>query len=222
MAALNTEERAGMDRFLSRCRWLGRSSLLIQDGLTVYIDPVDVPPGSPKADVIFLTHPCGDHCMEKDVDAVATPATVVAGPRDCVSKFRLNQMPLRPGDVRDILRMAVKPVAAYNTREGSHHAKGNDWLGYFIQFPGSRSIYYPGASSFVPEMRGLRPDVLFFPVSVHDGLLENEVVPFLEELKPEVVIPIHHDSERDRAALERLLKACRGLAIDCRRLGGES
>jgi L-ascorbate metabolism protein UlaG (beta-lactamase superfamily) len=224
MAALNAmDATTDMDRFLSRWRWLGRSALLFQDGLTVYVDPVGVPADAPKADVVFLTHPCDDHCLEKDVDAVATPATVVAGPRDCVSKFRLNQMPMRPGEARDVLGMKVSPVAAYNTREGSHHAKDNGWLGYFIEFPGAGSIYYPGASSFVPEMRGLRPDVLFFPVAVHDGLTDGEVAPFLEELKPKLVIPIHHDAQRDGPALERLLGACRRLGIACGagRGGGE-
>jgi L-ascorbate metabolism protein UlaG (beta-lactamase superfamily) len=205
-----------LERFLSRCRWLGRSALLIQDGLTVYVDPVGAPAGSPKADVIFFTHPCGDHLVEKDVEAVATPATVVVGPRDCVSKFRLNQMPVKPGVDLDVLGLKVKPVAAYNTRKGSPHSRDNGWLGYFIQFPGSCSIYHPGASSFVPEMRGLRPDVLFFPVAIHDGLSENEVVPLLKELQPKVVIPIHHRPEQDRAALDRLVKACRGLGIACR------
>ena len=213
---MTVETKIDLDGFLLRCRWLGGSALLIQEGLTVYIDPAGAPAGSPKADVVFLTHPCGDHLVEKDVDAVSTPATVVAGPRDCVSKFRLNQMPVKPGVDLDILGMKVKPVAAYNTREGSPHFKGNDWLGYFIRFPGACSIYYPGASSFVPEMRGLRPEILFFPVAVHDGLLESEVVPFLEELAPKIVIPIHYVPERDRPALERVRAACRTMGIDCR------
>jgi L-ascorbate metabolism protein UlaG (beta-lactamase superfamily) len=214
---MTTDTGVDIDRFLSRVRWLGRSALLFQDGLTAYIDPAGAPAGSPKADVVLLTHPCDDHLVEEDVDSVATPATVVAGPRDCVSKFRLNQMPVKPGVDLDILGLKVKPVAAYNTREGSPHAKRNDWLGYFIRFPGAPSLYYPGASSFVPEMRGLRPDILFYPVAVRDGLLESELVPFLQELKPKLVIPIHHGPE-DRAALERLRAACRELAIDVREL----
>ena len=217
---MTTGAKADMDRLLSRFRWLGRSALRFQDGLTVYVDPSGVPHDSPKADVVFLTHPCDDHCKESDVEAISTPATVVAGPRDCVSKFRLNQMPLRPGSEADILGMRVRPIAAYNTREGSHHAKGNGWLGYFIRFPGSASIYYPGASSFVPEMRGLRPDVLFFPVAVHDGLRDDEVLPFLEELKPGIAVPVHYRPDPDRPALERLRAACRKLGIDCKEHAG--
>ena len=202
-----------IDQFLARCRRLGGSSILIQHGGTAYIDPVDVPAGSPRADVVFLTHTCGGHCSEKDVEAISTPSTVVAGPRDCVSKFRLNQMPLHPGEPREILGMRVEPVAAYNPREGTYHPKGNDWMGFFIQFPGSLSIYYPGATSFVPEMRDVHPDVLFFPVAAHDGFREDEVVPFLETIKPKVVVPVNYSLEQDRKALDRLAQACRRLEI---------
>jgi L-ascorbate metabolism protein UlaG (beta-lactamase superfamily) len=216
-AVTGAPSAADLERFLSRSRWLGRSSLLLQDGLTVYVDPVDVPRGLPKADVVFLTHPCGDHCSEKDVEAVATPATVVAGPRDCVAKFRLNQMPLRPGESRDILGLSVKPVAAYNLRPESPHSRDRGWLGYAIRFP-TCSIYLPGASSFVPEMSGLRPDAVFLPLAVHDGIEEHEIIPFLRELRPSVVVPFHYQAECDRPALERLRAACDTLAIAAREL----
>lgn len=201
------------DEFLNRCRWLGGSSLLIQDlGLNVYVDPVAVPAIGPKADVIFLTHPCGDHCSPADVEAISTPATVVAGPRDCVSKFRLNQMPLRPGVRWEILGMDVTPVAAYNPREGTFHPRGNDWLGFFIRFK-DFAIYCPGATSFVPEMKDVHPDVMFFPVAAKDGFREDEFLPCLEALKPKVVVPVHY-APGDRKLLNVLLQACGRLGID--------
>jgi L-ascorbate metabolism protein UlaG (beta-lactamase superfamily) len=201
-----------LDDLLKRVRWFGRSSLLIQGGgLNVYFDPAGAPPDGPKADVVFMTHPCDDHFNEKDVEAISTPSTVVAGPRDCVAKFRLNQMPLRPGVAWDILGLPVKPVAAYNPREGTFHPRHNDWLGYFVQFPGV-SMYLPGATSFVPEMKDLRPDVMFFPVAARDGFRPDEFVPVLTALQPKVVVPVHHGPE-DRKALEVLAQGCRKLAI---------
>jgi L-ascorbate metabolism protein UlaG (beta-lactamase superfamily) len=201
-----------LDELLKHARWFGRSSLLIEDGaLKVYLDPVGMPADVPKADVVFMTHPCDDHFSVKDVEEISTPSTVVAGPRDCVSKFRLNQMPLRPDHPWEILGLKVKPIAAYNPREGTLHARGHDWLGYFIEFP-SGSVYLPGATSFVPEMKDLHPDVMFFPVAARDGLRENEFLPCLEALKPKAVVPVHYGPE-DRKAFDVLAKACGRLGI---------
>lgn len=95
-----------------RTRWLGHAGFLIQGRLTVYVDPWNVPEGLPKADLILFTSGRERHCSADDVGKLATPQTIVAGPRDCVSRFRMNQLPMAPGETKDILGLRVEAAPA--------------------------------------------------------------------------------------------------------------
>ena len=115
-------------------RRVGKSGFLIQDGLTVYVDPVDVPAGLPKADIVFLTGPGEGRYSPKDVEAVSTASTVVAGSKDCVARFRLNQLPVREGEVKNVLGLSVRIQAAGEP----------GCLSYVLHLPGGALLAAPG------------------------------------------------------------------------------
>ena len=182
------------EEILKRVQWLGQAGFLIRDRLTIYMDPFEVSEGLPKADIIFLTHSHDSHCSEKDVRGLSTPQTVVAGPKDCVSKFRLNQMPLKPSQRTSILGISVRVVKACHYKEDSIHPEGHGWLGFVLDLDGIK-IYHPGDSGWTDDMASLNLenlDVMFWPLVGRDVLGVAGIEGDLNHLKTKLVLPIHY------------------------------
>jgi L-ascorbate metabolism protein UlaG (beta-lactamase superfamily) len=52
-------------------------------------------------------------------------------------------------------------------------------------------IYHPGDSDFIPEMKGLEPDVALLPVSGTYVMTCEEAVEAAAAIQPQVAIPMH-------------------------------
>ena len=86
----------------------GEGGLLIErGGIVVYIDPCGACEGLPKADIVCLSAVNPRRVPEEGVRAVSTPITIVAGLPPCVSRFRLNQLPLLHGQSRQALGLEL-------------------------------------------------------------------------------------------------------------------
>lgn len=206
-----------MMELLDRIRWLGTAGFLIKDALTIYIDPVGLADGLPKADIVLLTHSHDSHCSKEDVEKIVTPQTIVVGPKDSVSRFRLNQLPMLPGETKRILGLEVRAVASYNAKEDTVHPARHNWLGFLLETRGG-SIYHTGDATWLPEMEGVRADVLLFPVEGRDAFGAEDEKLCLETVKPKAVIPMHFDPPGDLERLERLSRECGRLGILLHRL----
>jgi L-ascorbate metabolism protein UlaG (beta-lactamase superfamily) len=71
----------------------------------------------------------------------------------------------------------------YHPREAGH-------VGYVITV-GRVRIYHTGDSDFIPEMKGLAPDVALLPVSGTYVMTAEEAVEAAAALQPKVAIPMH-------------------------------
>lgn len=101
---------------ISLPRLIGEGGLLLQhEGLTIYLDPRDIPPGAPLADVICLSYVDPRAVSERDVLAVSRPTTIIAGLPQCVSRFRLNQLPLQHGQSRRVLGLELSLLGGDGT-----------------------------------------------------------------------------------------------------------
>lgn len=86
----------------------GEGGLLIErGGLAVYIDPSGPGEGLPKADIVCLSAVDPRRVSEEGVRAVSMPTTIIAGLPPCVSRFRLNQLPLLHGQSRQALGLEL-------------------------------------------------------------------------------------------------------------------
>lgn len=192
---------------LNKIFWLGHAGFLIQDKLTVYIDPLEVPEGLPSADVIFLTHSHESHCSERDVKKLSTPQTIAVGPKDCVSKFRMNQMPLKPDQSREILGLSIRTIPSYNPKEDSVHPQRHGWLGFLISLEGG-VLYHPGDAGFISEMEHPHPDVLVWPLVGRDAVPIEQVPECLKKISPGVTVPMHYDPDKDSRTVARFVELC--------------
>ncbi len=204
-------------KLLDQISWLGGAGFLIKDKLTIYIDPIGLGDGLPPADVVLLTHSHDFHCSKADVEKIASPQTIVVGPKDCVSRFRLNQLPMLPGETKRVLGLEVTAVASYNAKEDTVHPARHNWLGFLVKTAGG-AIYHTGDATWVPEMETVRADVLLFPVEGRDAFGAEDERRCRETVKPKAVIPMHYDPPGDAARLDRLERECGRLGILLRRL----
>ena len=62
---------------LQNLHWLGHDSFRLDGPPVIYFDPWKLPPGSPKADIVLVSHEHGDHCSPADVKKINGPNTVV-------------------------------------------------------------------------------------------------------------------------------------------------
>jgi L-ascorbate metabolism protein UlaG (beta-lactamase superfamily) len=170
--------------------WIGHASVRIAwEDKVVYVDPRKIA-GTPRdATLILVTHSHSDHYSPADIAKVVKQGTRFLGPADVVKANGSGQTIL-PGQTMDGNGLPVTGVAAYNLVT-SNHPKGNNWLGFVVQF-GARRIYVAGDTDLTPEMKALTDiDVAFLPAGgtyTFDAAGAAEATKYL---KPLLAIPYH-------------------------------
>lgn len=198
--------------------WLGHDGFRIQDGQIVYVDPFKIEGGGPKADLVLISHEHFDHCSLDDLKKITAPNTVViahAQSKGELSKLKVKELKVvKPGDKVKVGEVSVEAVPAYNTNKFREpgkvfHPKEDGKLGFVLTVKGVR-IYHTGDSDYIPEMKGIRPDIAFVPVSGTYVMTPQEAVEAVNSIDPKVVIPMHYGAivgdRKDAEALQKLAK----------------
>ncbi len=183
----------GKDAIIAPIRWLGGFGFFILGKPAVYINPTHVPDGLPKADIIFITDIGEGRFSRKDVEKLSTPQTIVAGPKACVSSFRLNQMPMSAGQNLEILSLPVRALAS--------GASGDERLGFFMRWPWG-ALYCPGPAASLELEEGISPYVLLFSLDGDIAHLESIISSCPKNRKPNAVIPMGYRLPQDRKKLD--------------------
>lgn len=182
--------------------WLGHSAFKLKDGLTVYIDPFQLRRKGERADLLLITHEHFDHFSLDDIRKVSDEDTVVVVPEECMGRLSgIDFKEVRyvaPGDIIRVRGVEVVAVPAYNVNKFRSpgvvfHPKEDKKVGYIITLKGVR-VYHMGDTDFVPEMKGLKVDVVLVPVSGTYVMTPEEAAEAVNEIKPEVAIPMHYAS----------------------------
>lgn len=190
--------------------WLGHASFMLQDGgTTVYIDPWKLKSGSPKADLILISHSHYDHLSPDDVAAVQRPDTDILCARDCTPRLKGRVKPIAPGETVTIKGATITATRAYNPAK-KFHPKSNDWLGFLISL-GGEVIYYAGDTDVIPEMQTLgRVDVALLPIGGTYTMSAVEAAEAAGKINAKKCIPYHWgDIVGSRADAETFKKLCR-------------
>jgi len=93
--------------------WLGHDSFRVDGKTTVYVDPWNLSPGAPKADLVLITHDHHDHCSPDDVAKLSKEGTVIVTIASAARQLK--------GDVRivkagDSLAVSDTPIELHRGR----------------------------------------------------------------------------------------------------------
>lgn len=174
--------------------WFKQSGYRWTDGgLTVYIDPWDVPGEPEPADVIFITHAHSDHFSPDDLGRLAKKDTVIVAPRDVAADLSGNVVAVAPGDVAEGAGVKAQVVPAYNIVEErlEAHPKGNGWVGYILELGGT-SYYHAGDTDHLPELEDVQASVAFLPIGGTYTMEAREAAGLAKKISPDVAVPMHY------------------------------
>ena len=186
---------AELKKLTANIHWLGHDSFRIDgEGLVIYLDPYKLKEG-PKADLILITHDHQDHASPADVARIQKPDTVIVTIAKAAEKLTGEIKTVKPGDELKVKGVKIKAVPAYNVNKFRSpgvpfHPKEAGNVGYVITVKGVR-IYHTGDSDFIPEMKGLAPDVALLPVSGTYVMTAEEALEAAAAIHPKVAIPMH-------------------------------
>jgi L-ascorbate metabolism protein UlaG (beta-lactamase superfamily) len=187
--------------------WLGHDGILYQNKKTIYFDPFQIE-GGPAADIILISHDHFDHCSPDDVKKIQTKDTVIVTEADSAKKLSGKIEVLKPGQTKTIQGITIEAVPSYNTNK-DFHVKAKGWLGFVVTLEGVR-VYHPGDTDLIPEMKDIKADIAFLPVSGTYVMGAQEAVEAAKILKPKIAIPIHYGAivgtEEDAKTFAALLK----------------
>lgn len=187
--------------------WLGHDCILYQNKITLYFDPFEID-GGPPADLILISHDHFDHCSPDDVKKIQTKDTIIVTETDSAKKLTGRIEILQPGETKIIQGISIEAVPSYNTNK-DFHPKAKGWIGFIVTLNGVR-LYHPGDTDFIPEMKTIKADIAFLPVSGTYVMTAKEAVEAAKVLNPQIAIPMHYGaivgSDDDAREFKELLQ----------------
>lgn len=172
------------------------SSIKINKGKVIYIDPYKIDKEYNDADFIFITHSHYDHFSEKDIIKVIKNNTTVIIPEELMKKVlklgvsQENIIPVEPNECEIFEDIKFETIPAYNINK-PFHKKENGWVGYIIELKGIR-YYIAGDTDITEENQKVQCDVAFVPVAGTYTMDCKEAAKLVNTIKPKVAIPIHY------------------------------
>ena len=172
------------------------SSIKINKGKVIYIDPYKIDKEYNDADFIFITHSHYDHFSEKDIIKVIKNNTTVIIPEELMKKVlklgvsQENIIPVEPNECEIFEDIKFETIQAYNINK-PFHKKENGWVGYIIELKGIR-YYIAGDTDITEENQKVQCDVAFVPVAGTYTMDYKEAAKLVNTIKPKVAIPIHY------------------------------
>ncbi len=170
--------------------WCGHSTFLIEGKKIIYTDPFVLPNNPKKADLILITHDHFDHCAPDKIKQIQKSDTVIVTTADCARKLSGNVKTIKPGQSIAIGDIAIRAVPAYNISK-QFHPKTSGWVGFVFKV-GETIIYFAGDTDFIPEMKGLKPDIALLPIGGKFTMNLDEAVQAALAIEPKTVIPMHY------------------------------
>ena len=174
------------------------SSIRINKGKIIYIDPFNIDLPTHDADIVLCTHSHYDHFSPKDILAVSNESTVLFTTKDCEEdakklNFSMENVYLvEPNESYDFEGILIETIPAYNKLK-PFHPKKNNWVGYLININGI-AYYIAGDTDKTKEALRVECDVAFLPVGGTYTMTYAEAADLANKIAPKIAIPTHYGS----------------------------
>ncbi len=174
------------------------SSIKINKGKVIYIDPFRINKNYNDADIIFITHDHFDHYSEEDIEKVRKTDTTIVAPEGLLTKLlkkgfkTKNIITVIPDKEYIVEGIEFTTVPAYNINKQFHPRK-NNWVGYIIKLE-QYKYYIAGDTDITEENKRIKCDVAFVPVGGTYTMNYKEAADLINEIKPKIAVPIHYGS----------------------------
>ena len=182
---------------LNNIEVLCHSSIRMNKGKIIYVDPFHIEENYQDADIILITHSHYDHFSEEDIEKVRKADTIIYVTEDYVENarqlgfFENKIIGIKPNQTYYEGNMEINTVPAYNVNK-QFHPKENNWVGYILKIDGI-SYYIAGDTDITEENKKIKCDVAFVPVGGTYTMTAKEAAELVNIIKPKVAIPIHYD-----------------------------
>ncbi|MCW1294209.1 MAG: MBL fold metallo-hydrolase [Candidatus Parvarchaeota archaeon] len=182
--------------------WLHHDCFRIAGGgLILYTDPYKVERSYNDGDVILITHDHYDHCNPESIKKLVKDETVIVAPKDCeekLSEFKQKKVFVSPNEVKIVRGVSIRTVRSYNLNKFRapgevFHPKEKGNVGYVFTISGVK-FYIAGDTDAIPEMKDIKADVAFLPVSGIYVMTSDEAAEAALTIKPDLAVPMHYGS----------------------------
>ena len=175
------------------------NSIRIRDRIgTIYIDPYEMKEEPHDADFIFITHDHYDHYSPEDILKVIGESTVLIIPEKMEGKIggisgRMRKVvTVKPGMFNETDGLEFDTVPAYNTIK-PFHMKSAGWAGYILRIDRKR-VYIAGDTDVTKEAKAVRCDIALVPIGGTYTMNAKQAAELINEVQPEIAIPVHYGS----------------------------
>lgn len=175
---------------------LCHSSIVINKGITIYIDPFKIDKNYNNADIILITHSHYDHYSEEDIIKVKRESTKIVVPTHLKEQvqnlgFELEKtLPVEPNRTYEVENISIQTIPAYNKNK-QFHQKEKAWVGYVIEIEGVK-YYIAGDTDITEENQKVKCDVALVPVGGTYTMNAKEAAELVNTIKPQIAIPTHY------------------------------
>ncbi len=174
-----------------------QSSIRIETGKVIYLDPLELPGEAHDGDYIFVTHDHYDHLSAGDILKVLKDTTVLVVPAPAEGQMRKiaprnTIITVVPGQRYETADFAFETVPAYNKLKPFHPRRAG-WVGYILTIEGER-IYIAGDTDATAEASEVKCDVALLPIGGTYTMNYKEAAKLVNTIRPKAVIPTHYGS----------------------------
>lgn len=190
---------------LENVRVFTQSAIRIEGtgGTVVYLDPFSLTEGEAAHDAtyVLITHAHYDHLSPEDYARVANEKTVLVAPAsmeaDVAGLNAASTHLMQAGEKLELPGLVVEAVPAYNVEPVrlAMHPQANGWLGYVLSLDGDPTRYYAaGDTDQNPDNELVSCDVALLPIGGTYTCDPRQAAAFVNQLRPQTVVPIHYGS----------------------------
>ena len=169
---------------------LRHASVKLSGEKIIYFDPYQVKEKVGDADYIFITHDHYDHYEEESINNVRKETTKIIVPTCLQDKE--NNLVVEPNNHYKIDEIEFDTIPSYNL-EKPYHPREKDYVGYNICLEDT-FFYIMGDTDRTPETDMVNTDICFVPIGGTFTMSVEEAANYINDLQPQVAIPIHYGS----------------------------